>query len=118
MASVPNSQSVVLEEGVEIDLDALFKAAKGELVQKKDETKAARGRVRQVARQRRRSRIRKTAEKASAVGPRVIVYGLILAGFTAFGMAVTFLATGNLAAFIATITVAGASWGLAAALHR
>ncbi|MEU3522069.1 hypothetical protein ABZ770_43755 [Streptomyces sp. NPDC006654] len=112
-------------ETFEADLDAVLAAAKDELALKedelalkKDETKAARGRVRQVVRQRRRQRRREIADAVSSTVPRVLGYTLTVAGVVAFGIALVFIATGNLAAALTLFTVAGAAWGAAAVRRR
>ncbi|MFE9240518.1 hypothetical protein [Streptomyces sp. NPDC007007] len=109
-AATPATQA----ETDEFDLDALLDTAKGELAQKKGETKAARGRVRQVARQRRWKKIGKSV---SAAAPRTLVYTLAVAGVTAFGIGLVFLAMGNVAASLTLFTVAGAAWGMGTMLR-
>ncbi|MER6790242.1 hypothetical protein ABT330_37535 [Streptomyces sp. NPDC000658] len=101
-----------------VDIDTLFAAALNDLTQKKGAAKAARGRVRQVGRQRRHKRRRELAEAVSKTAPGVIVYGLIGSGFTAFVVALAFFAAGNVAAGLSLATVAAAAWGLAAVLRR
>lgn len=101
-----------------LDLDADLGAAKVELAKKKDETKTARGRVRQVSRQRRRQRRREIAEALTSAAPRATGYTLTVAGLTAFSIALTFLAIGNLAAALVLFPVAGAAWALGALLLR
>ncbi|MER6789106.1 hypothetical protein ABT330_31550 [Streptomyces sp. NPDC000658] len=115
-ASVAANATAAAEENV--DIDTLFAAALNDLTQKNDAAKAARGRVRQVARQRRHKRRRELAEAVSKTAPGVIGYGLIGAGFTAFALALAFFAAGNVTAGLSLSTVAAAAWGLAAMLRR
>ncbi|WP_326762793.1 hypothetical protein OHB35_52965 [Streptomyces phaeochromogenes] len=105
-------------EAFENDLDAVLDAAKGELTEKKNETKAARARVRQVTRRRRHKRFHEITKAVTAAAPRGLFYTLALAGFTAFGIALTFLVLGLAAAALTLFTVAAAAWGMGAALRR
>lgn len=102
----------------EVDLDAILGTAKKELVKKKDETKTARGRVRQISRQRRRQCRLEIAKAVAGAAPRAIGYALAVAGLTAFGIALAFLAVGNVAAALVLFPVAGAAWTLGALLRR
>jgi acyl-CoA reductase-like NAD-dependent aldehyde dehydrogenase len=102
----------------EADLDSLFDAARATFKKQKDATKAARGRVRQVSRQRRHKRRREIAETLSKTVPHVTVQGLITSGFIAFGIALAFFVVGSTAAGLTLCTVVAAAWGLAAVLRR
>ncbi|UXY24884.1 hypothetical protein N8I84_41285 (plasmid) [Streptomyces cynarae] len=115
MASATPSPKV---ETFEDDLDAILDAAKGEFAKKKDETKAARGRVRQITRRRRHQRRREITETITGTALRVLGYTITLAGVVAFGIALVFLVMGNLAAALTLFTVAGAAWGTAAVRRR
>ncbi|WP_043686626.1 hypothetical protein [Streptomyces xylophagus] len=115
MAATPAPAVEVFER----DLDALLRVVKGELATKKDETRAARGRLRQVARRHRHQRYQKVAGTVCEIAPRVLVYALALAGFTAFGTALALLVIGGTTDVALTLfTVAAAAWGMGAALHR
>lgn len=105
-------------EASAVDLDALLVAALDNLAYNKDDTKAVRARVRQVARQRRHKRRREFAQAFSETAPGVAAYGLVGAGFTAFAVALVFFATGNVTAGLTLSTVAAAAWGLAAVMLR
>jgi hypothetical protein len=114
MAATPTPEVAVAE----VDLDSLFDAARATFKKQKDATKAARGRVRQVSRQRRHKRRREIAETLSKTVPRVTVQGLITSGFIAFGIALAFFAADSTAAGLTLCTVVAAAWGLAAVLRR
>ncbi|MGW7256753.1 hypothetical protein [Streptomyces sp. NPDC054834] len=113
---VTETAEVEAAETPEVDLDALFDAARNNLVKKKNDTRAVRGRVRQVARQRRHKRRRDLAHTLRRSVPGTVFHGLVAAGFTALALA--FFATGNVAAGLTLCTVAAAAWGLAAVLRR
>ncbi|MER5524851.1 hypothetical protein ABT075_09605 [Streptomyces sp. NPDC002677] len=102
----------------EVDLDALFNSARGDLRDHKEAAEAARGRVRQVARQRRQKHRREITKSLSEIAPRVAIHGLTAAGFIAFSIALVFFAAGTIGAGLTLCTVSAAAWGLAAVLRR
>ncbi|WP_331739794.1 hypothetical protein OG613_44540 (plasmid) [Streptomyces sp. NBC_00015] len=102
----------------EVDLDAFLEVARHHWAIQKGRTKAARGRVRQVARERRHRRLREIIETFCDAMARIAVYSLIIFGLAAFGMTLAFFAVGNVPAGLTLCTVAAAAWGLADVLRR
>ncbi|MGV4988876.1 hypothetical protein ACVB8X_40005 [Streptomyces sp. NRAIS4] len=102
----------------EADLDAVLAAAKADLGVKKNGVKAARGRVRQVARQRRRGRRSKLVRTIAPAVKRTAFYGLTVIGVAAFGIAIALIVTGSFPASLPLFTTAGAAWRLAYAVRR
>ncbi|MEV5049348.1 hypothetical protein AB0N20_33360 [Streptomyces griseoincarnatus] len=114
MATAPATTIEVLDS----DLEAVLDAAKADLARQRKQTKAARARVRRVTRQRRHTRYGEITRAVSDTAPRVLVYALALAGFTAFGIALVLLSIGNATAAVTLFTVAGAAWGMGAVVRR
>ncbi|MFF3208645.1 MULTISPECIES: hypothetical protein [unclassified Streptomyces] len=102
----------------EVNLDAPLEAARHHWATQKGRTKASRGRVRQVARERRHRRLREITETFCKAMASIAVYSLIIAGLAAFGVTLTFFAVGNVPAGLTLCTVAAAAWGLAGVLRR
>ncbi|WP_217235530.1 hypothetical protein [Streptomyces sp. AC555_RSS877] len=90
-----------------------FSAMEADLDVKKNDVRAARGRVRQVARLRRAHRRRQLREKDSRVAPRIAFYIFTVIGTIVFGIAIVLILIGNLAAALPLFPAAGAAWGLA-----
>lgn len=118
MAAAISATPSVTIESFETDLAALLKVAKGDLEAKKKEIKAARARVRRIARQNRIKRCHKTIRAVADVVPRALFYSLAFAGCTAFGLGLVFLAIGNGTVAVTLFTVTGAAWGMGVAARR
>ncbi|MCX4740728.1 hypothetical protein [Streptomyces antibioticus] len=92
---------------------ALLSSMEADLDVKKNDVRAARGRVRQVAHLRRAHRRRQLREKAARVAPRIAFCVFTVIGTIVFGIAVVLILLGNLAAALPLFPAAGAAWGLA-----
>ncbi|WP_381805341.1 hypothetical protein [Streptomyces niveus] len=118
MTAATSATPSVTIESFETDLAALLTVAKGDLETKKKEIKAARARVRQIARQHRIKHCHKTISAVADVVPRALFYSLAFAGCTAFGLGLVFLAIGNGPVAVALFTVTGAAWGMGAVARQ
>ncbi|MFC7818699.1 hypothetical protein ACFUTR_29170 [Streptomyces sp. NPDC057367] len=80
--------------------------------------RAARSRVRQVARARRRHHRRQQRMALLRTAPRIGFYSFLFIGTIVFGIAITLIAMGSLASALPLFPAAGAAWALARALRR
>ncbi len=120
VASLLTAMNVDL--GADLDVNGAFTArlTKVEADRAASEAglRAVRGRMRQVARARRRDHRRQQRMALLQTLPRVGFHCFLLIGTVVFGIAITLIAMGSLASALPLFPAAGAAWALARALRR